>query len=102
MSTQKQPQFSIQINADQGVKTLVANTTKEGDSPDITKLILANTSATPCLVTISDGISNYYYEVPANNTIVDGIGLNADVSSTAWTAQCGSSVNSIWISGNYD
>lgn len=86
---------SIQINSSVAPVTLF---TKQGDTPpDIKKLILANTSATACLVTISDGVKNYYYVVPASNTLIDNGFLTSDKASTSWTATCNTSVNSIYV-----
>jgi hypothetical protein len=101
MSQQQVPVVNQQINANSSAVTILTDALGVGNPPDITKLIIANTSATASLVTISDGINNYYYCVPAGGTVIDGE-LYADVRSTKWTAQVAQSINSIYISATYD
>lgn len=75
---------------------------------DIYRLIVANTSATACNVTIRDSLSGttrYVFAVAGGATC----GFSADAGSatpqalinTAWTAQCSASVGTIEITADY-
>ena len=71
MSQQKIVDKSWQINNTTAPQTILTDFTGDPVPADIKKLILANSSATATLVTLSDGVNNYYYNVPANGTIID-------------------------------
>jgi len=101
MSHQVIPQQSIQIKNTTSAQTLLSVPNSIPIVPDIRKLILANASSSNCLVTLSDGVKNYYYAVPANSTITDSYipstGTNANKSGQ-WTIACASSIDSLWVS----
>ena len=97
MSQQKIIDKSWQINATVAPQTILTDAVGNPVPADIKKIILANSSATPTLVTLSDGVNNYYYNVPANGTIID-IDITSDSASTAWTVTTATSVNSLWVS----
>jgi hypothetical protein len=72
---------------------------------DLTFLQASNSSATGCLLTISDGTKSYvWYLAPSGG----GFNINFDPplaassAATAWTATCGSSVASIYVSAQAD
>ena len=106
MSQSIVPAAAVQLNANVTPYTLIPSTGPV--PPDIEEIIFANTSASPCMVTLSDGINDYYYEVPANATIIDhnipshgGDAAKNINPSAGWTVQCGSSVNSMYVSAIY-
>jgi hypothetical protein len=101
MSQQNVPSASLQINASVTAKQLIADATGDPVPVDINKLILSNTSATACLVTVSDGVNNYYYNVNAYCTVIDN-NLEADCRSTGWTVTCATSVNSLWVTATFN
>ena len=91
---------SLQITSSTAAKTLYATTANQGFPPDIDKLIISNTSSTSTLVTLSDGVNNYYYSIGPNTSnpvTIDSNTIPSDRASTAWTVQCGTSVASIYI-----
>jgi hypothetical protein len=102
MSQQKISCANQQINANQAAVVLLTDPSGVGNPPDITKLIITNTSATATLVTLSDGINNYYYGVPAGGCLIDDGLVSSDIRSTQWTVQTAQSVNSVYISACYD
>jgi hypothetical protein len=96
MSQQNVPSASRQINASVAAVQLIADPAGDPVPVDINKLILSNTSATGTLVTVTDGVVNYYYNVGAGATVID-TELEADRASTGWTVTCATSVNSLWV-----
>ncbi len=102
MSQQNILTATTQINANQAAVTILTDPTGVGNPADITKLILANTSVTASLVTLSDGVNNYYYCVPAGGSIVDDGLISSDKASTKWTVQVAQSINSLYVTVNYD
>ena len=102
MSQQQIKVANQQINANQAAVTILTDPAGVGNPPDIEKLILANSSTTASLVTLSDGINNYYYEVPAGGCVIDNGTIEADVRSTAWTVQVAQSINSLYVTACYD
>ena len=97
MSQQNIVDKSWQINSSVAPVTILTDASGQPVPADIKKIILANSSATPTLVTLSDGVNNYYYNLPANGTIIDE-DIESDRASTAWTITCATSVNSVWAS----
>ena len=97
MSNQNIPQYSGQINNVATAVTIVPKAPTGSGGSDIRTLLLANTSATPPLVTLSDGVNNWYILVPANNTITLH-NIPSDRLATGWTLTCSPGVNSIWYS----
>lgn len=100
---------SQEITASIAQKTLIASLAVlqpllDGAFADIEYLVLANNSATPTLVTISDDTNDYYYEVAANSTFkAVGFGetLMGSSKDTPWTIQCSTSISSLFVSCNY-
>jgi len=75
---------------------------------DVYRIVLANTSATPCLVTIKDATAGTVVdtiEVPANGTAgwsgPESAAANQSVVNNNWTATCGTSVASIYVTAYY-
>lgn len=73
---------------------------------DILELVIVNTSATGCLVDFRDstgGTIRHTIYVPPTDTrgIVCQVPTPQAAVNTAWTAQCGTSVTSIIITGKY-
>lgn len=71
---------------------------------DLYGLIITNTSATACTVTIKDataGTTRFVYAIPANDTrqfiVPESAAHNQAVVNTSWTATCSSAVTSIVI-----
>ena len=90
----------ITITASTGSNTLVA-AGAAGVFRDLTFLQGSNGSATGTLMTISDGTVSYIYYMAPNG---GGFNVNFDpplratTAATAWTATCGTSVSSVYIS----
>ncbi len=103
MSSQKIRQISV-ILTNTTPFTLETDTPGEPVPADISKLILANTSATAVQVTLSDGVNNYYYAVPPGETVLDhdipsdggDIALNLP-ASTKWTVTLAANVTSLCV-----
>jgi len=107
MSTQKIRQISaVLVNTTPFV--LETDTPGQSAPADINKLILANSSATAVQVTLSDGVNNYYYVVPAGGTVIDNnilsdggdIALNLP-ASTQWTLTLAANVTSILATATF-
>ena len=60
MSQQKIVEKSVQINANTSAVNILTDFSGDPVPADIKKIILANQSATPTLVTLTDGVNNYY------------------------------------------
>lgn len=89
-------------------ETTIVTAGAAGVFVDVFRLVIANTSASPCNVTIKDataGTTRYILAVPAGQTV----GFSGDCGSAAiqataannWTATCSASVASIEITAEY-
>lgn len=72
---------------------------------DFYRLVIANSSATAVLVSISDGTNTYPFEVPANGTVgFSGPASDATpaaTANTAWTYTVATGTTTIYIHGQY-
>ena len=70
---------------------------------DITSVTFTNTSGTGTELVLSDGTNGYYWYVPRGDCrgAVFNVPLAAKTTNTAWTVQCTTAVNSIWVTVQY-
>jgi len=70
---------------------------------DITSVTFTNTSGTGTELVLSDGTNGYYWYVPRGDCrgAVFNVPLAAKTTNTAWTVQCWTAVNSIWVTVQY-
>ncbi|PWT75514.1 MAG: hypothetical protein C5B59_08525 [Bacteroidetes bacterium] len=70
---------------------------------DIISLVITNSSATPVVVTVSDGTASYLYSIAANGGMVVPLPapLPATTVNTAWTATSSASVSSLYVVAQY-
>lgn len=83
--------------------TTVVTAGASGVYDDICSIVIGNSSATQTLVTLSDGTKSYYFIVAPG--LSPGISLQVPyaetTAATAWTATCGTSVASIYVTVQY-
>lgn len=75
---------------------------------NLTQLVLANTSASVCKVTLKESLGGAVrgvFMVPANSTIIIGNGedvfLEDTKINTPWTVTCGTSIDSMEITASF-
>ena len=70
---------------------------------DITSVTFTNTSGTGTELVLSDGTNGYYWYVPRGDCrgAVFNVPLAAKTTNTAWTVQCWTAVNSLWVTVQY-